>query len=577
MESNDQKYYFVTDCYNKKVDETEVYAAYIRKSIIEMGTGQARLNDLRTRICTDYKIDIPTAVIDSALRRLSNRESFIYYEDELLTVDKIPPGIAEHYELFHRQYEADLFSIYESFQQYLESVGGPEINRKQFIEVMGRVRDRIMKLGGSNTIRPPSVPEDDKLFFDWIYSLYSQNPKPHVVGPLNKLLFSLLLYSFFTSPGTELQDSDIKRVFLDTNIVIYAFGINGVARQKMVEEFAHFAIKNKIKVSIIDITLAEVANVVRQPPNADVGAFVEQYPGPAALIVGNTEEAVRNKFASIGLSIDIASYSTKAKDPVSFPKKKKDLIDSLSRFRKETGNGKVRGSVEHDVNALMYTGAVTEVQAIQREGVFLTADNGLLFWYQNEPDTRSLLNTHSAVVHLTKMTLLLWVEGKLAEPAAFLPKVWSYVADAVPYFQDTSAQLIFKSYREKIVASPIPRAWRTPYIFLRNEGNLPEGRRTRQEDMIAAVERLNSKFVADLVGEKASLEAALSAKSQEAEQSLRLAETYRRRSFRSEEERAALDLKTRMEQSPFVTFLEYLGRKYRKLGWLLKLLDFFGL
>ena len=166
---------------------------------------------------------------------------FISSEEEgRYKVGSIPINLKEAYNDYGKKFDSAQRHILAEFNQFRLKGGSRRLLLADLEKILDAVKAAIMS--GSRELRTEngSFAEDERSFLDWVFSTYSINDplNERLVTELNKLLYSLLVYtSFASSDRRGVGPLAGKRAYLDTNLLIFSFGVNGLAKQKYAREF----------------------------------------------------------------------------------------------------------------------------------------------------------------------------------------------------------------------------------------------------------------------------------------------------------------------------------------------------
>ena len=505
------KFYFLTRCYQNNVSEYKVYQAFLLKYLIEYENKIEKINDLLSDINNHYKIKIPSTIIFNCLSEINKEYPSLLtiLNQEVIKVNSIPQKIIKEYENFSNEYKNDTILIRDSFNIYLANSGLNTLTFSELESILTVARDRILNLAITSDIN-----DHTRTFFEWVQLVYKNDDKDDVKNALNKLLFSLLIFSYFSGPSKE-EDSKIlpMKILLDTNILFYVLGINGKLRKAFAEEFLVFAKENQCTIHVLRPTIEQFkVNFKNSDAFPDIKVYQMYFPTNAFSLTHNTEETIVKFFASHGIKLNVIESSideniTKYENWSVMANNLKDYKTSKNPMKRDR---LTYPGIDHDINLLFESRNYSKYDSIYKTYMPIVTSDIMFTNWVSQILRKNFNSEISGVLPLERFTLLLWIEGKLTTNPKFLAKTWGYIANNISFFSSEMQNSIYKLVNSEVDPSFIDEQYRSRYILIKNKitdidtDNFSD---TNFQDIINAVKELSQEKIAILSETVDNLEA----------------------------------------------------------------------
>lgn len=505
MEFNFKEFFFLTDCYGQRVDERAVYKQFLMKYACDRGAYEGSLVHVQTEIRTKYGVEIPINFIESLFADISTEYDSITCAGGTLRIRAVSQDLQQNVATFSTKFEAVVGRIKEEFNNHLHNCDMPPVTIGGIYEYLDHVRDRMFAT--SNVSETLFAGEQERIFFDWIYTAYAHDYP--ITEDLNLLLYSLLVYTYFSQASNQSGVLLGKRFYLDTNLIILLFGVNGEVRKRYVEELLVMLEKQRAEICVADATLVEIRALLKAEAKPEIRMFKLRAKDLALQLALNTKDVIRGRIKHFGLAVRFERGNVE--EHRSAMLEWENLVSSLRAFKSDNNRRQLNeASLDHDIN-LIYLARLYDEEPgiIGREAWVITADTTLVAWFKKEISQKrgeSLTGLES----LYNLTLWLWIENQHRTDSRFVANTWMFVCDSIPYFKEESVNNIFRVFRDQILetpSAPLTESWRAIYVLVGRE--LPDEQdfvTTTEEQMLEAVATVKNTLLETTMRDKDRLE-----------------------------------------------------------------------
>lgn len=580
MDFKQRECFFLTSCYSNKVNEELVFKYFILKYIVDTVQHSETNLNIQKKISSKYGILIPLSLVDSCLRQICEEHDALSFENDNLTVKKALFSLEHELDKFTSQFDKTIEEIKSKFNLFLESNKIEPIKTKKLIDCFNTINVFILENNLQNQINI-KVDKIEKLLLEFIYFTYRANSDSTLITCLNKLLYTVLVFVYFSSINYRNEKIQGRTYIFDTNILIYLLGINGKSRQIYILELLEFIKKYDCSIIISIESLSELSNLLSKEKNEEIQFFKHHNPQLAYNITHYPEDAIKNILKEYKLIID---ESSKADNKKKFPEWD-DLLFSLDRYKSEKRGNRMfyEDSIDHDIN-LIYLGELyLKVKSFYDvKYPLITADYQLVNWFIKE--IKSKFNSEmSGIISLDKIILLLWIEGESFNQTEFIANSWSYVVENIPYFKMESTNSIFRLFEDEIAEENkniLVQDWRSALLIVEKTFKDPSSiNKATRENIIEAIKLFKNDQFDKIKKENLDLEARLdnlesivaNSNTDTEKKSMELLEAKVEFIRLQNESKDALAFKESFEKQPFKIFIQYLTDKY----WFLEFLKYF--
>ncbi|PJZ58286.1 hypothetical protein [Leptospira barantonii] len=576
---NQKEFFFLTTCYTNKVNETIVFKYFVLKYILDYVNKSEKNFKIQNNIKKKYGIYIPLTLLDKVLTSLSQEFIALEFSEDILTCKNDTFALSHELGKFTAEYDSVVGTVIKSFNEYLFNNGVDRCTFDQFTEALDSINDLILD-SENNKEKRNSLPKREKLLLEFISYAYQVDPASELVKCLNKLLYTVLVYLYFTAINYRNSKIENKSYIIDTNILTYYLGINGKSRQQYVHELFEYINKFNCSLVISIETINELSNLLIKERNDEIKYFKNANAQLTYNLMHYGKATISNLLKEFKVIID---ESSKLDNHGKFSEWDK-LLFSLDRYKTDKRHDRsfYEESIDHDIN-LLYLGEVfKKVNSFYdfRYPV-ITADFHFQSWYKRE--LKSKFDSElSGVVSLDKITLLMWIEGEGFKDTRFIAHSWGYVVESIPYFKMESANSVFRLFEENIASENAglpPEDWRSAILIIEDHfKNEKETFRASRESVIEAIkifkdslykeEREKNRALEERI-EK--LESVIKGKEKSKEDiNIELINSKIDNLKILQETKPAIEFKTEFEKAPFKFIIKYLSERF----WFLQFLKY---
>lgn len=326
------------------------------------------------------------------------------------------------------------------FNDFLKKSRHETLTFDSFQNILAIIKDRFAYT--DYEFENEKINEECKLFLEFVGVIYSRSQYKEIQLKLNKILHSVLVYTFYTKISSEENIFSNKSIYIDTNIIIYLIGANLKFRKIYIEELLELLKLSKSKLLISKVTLLEFARTLKNPNNTYLKFFVENQRVKVDTILANPKSYIYELFSQYDIDIEIIDC-----DDIEKMKEHEqdwdELYDDLASYKAKDNFYLNNCSLEHDIHLLKLANSFFEYKSITDiTNPLITADNRLYSWIK-QYSFKTYLSSITSVFHLQQLTLYLWLTTNSLN-SKFIMKTWMYIVDSIKMFDNMKLNSVFR-------------------------------------------------------------------------------------------------------------------------------------
>lgn len=295
--------YFLSKFYEKKIHDIDIYIQFLENYIVMKQKGEYTLISIQEEIYTQHELKIPTTVISFCLEKISKNNDGLFLKDDVLTIQGNFIELEEKFKKFSQQFNMDSKKVFDMFNDFLKKSRHETLTFDSFQNILAIIKDRFAYT--DYEFENEKINEECKLFLEFVGVIYSRSQYKEIQLKLNKILHSVLVYTFYTKISSEENIFSNKSIYIDTNIIIYLIGANLKFRKIYIEELLELLKLSKSKLLISKVTLLEFARTLKNPNNTYLKFFVENQRVKVDTILANPKSYIYELFSQYDIDIEI--------------------------------------------------------------------------------------------------------------------------------------------------------------------------------------------------------------------------------------------------------------------------------
>jgi hypothetical protein len=452
------EYYFISNCYSSEINESKIYTLIVEKIISTMlFPYKATIPEFQKMILKKYSIEIPPTFLKEILQKIARQESAIQIRREAISIPKIPLGIEQKTSELQVQADTDSTLIFRSFNKYLENSDNTTITFKDFNELLKIYHDRLINDQAVDYSARSNV------FYEWCNMVFASSNALELKTALNKIIYSWFIFYYFQSIKRKNKKLNGFQIVIDTNILVYLLGINGLERRNYVSYLLKKAGENNCSIVILNKTLNELIRLLDAQPNDEIRVFNTSHKDIRTQIKHNPEGLFNSLFRKFGLPVEYRSYQQNASSEL-IEASKKELHRYKNQRRRDII---VEQSIEHDIALLDHGNSLKKLNNIYESRTLVITTDGHLCGFAKE-HAKNLFESYSTnVLVLEKASFIFWIETNKGTDDSFFGNTWLYISESLHYFTNHRIDVFYRNFRALYQDEGIvPSEWRSPYLLM---------------------------------------------------------------------------------------------------------------
>ena len=387
--------------------------------LLETSTTKISVQEIKNKLLTNYRFDVPSDVIKTILKRLKQKNLIFFDNINLQSIYILDKGDIEKNKIIanFKNIDRENSALIKSIQNYIKEKNGGHIIEDSAIEkelslfIENDTQDAINLMEKSGDV----VRYKDKIVQSFIASFFQFSEK---TDPINFERLKSALYGKIVSMSLLRKNFeknakfDNLSIYLDTNIFFSLIGIHEDCYNIPAQELVEVIKKLSINLKIFSFTKDEIVSKLRgylknydyytKSINVDSIYNVLKRKNYSKSDVIKIIENVENYIEEKGIIID---YSFDIEDLI-----KKDIYeDAIQKYKL----GKSVYSIKHDIAIVaairkLRNGHTTSLLE-KSKAIFLTADFNLSLYNFNEFNHKDL-GTIPEVIVRNDLSAILWLK-----------------------------------------------------------------------------------------------------------------------------------------------------------------------